>query len=229
MGASTAIILCGGLGTRLSSVVSDRPKSMAIVAGKPFLEILITGLITQGITKLILATGYLKNEIEGYFGPEFMGAEIEYSREEAPLGTGGAIKKAAQHVTDFPVLVCNGDSWVDFTLEALAAEFRKTNSPVMLLRELEDTARFGSVSVMDGRIESFGEKSTSGPGYINAGVYLLDDSTLSRLPASVSFSFESDFLQPQISNLDFRAAFANGRFIDIGTPDDYVKAQGELS
>lgn len=229
MGANTAIILCGGLGTRLASVVSDRPKSMAIVAGKPFLEILMSGLITQGITKFILATGYLRNEIEDYFGPSFVGAKVEYSREDSPLGTGGAIKKAAQSVTDFPVLVCNGDSWVDFTLESLIAEFLETNRPVMLLRELEEISRFGAVSVSDGIVESFGEKSTSGPGYINAGVYLLDGSTLAKLPTSESFSFERDFLQPQISNLGFRAAFASGRFIDIGTPDDYVKAQGELA
>lgn len=226
---NTAIILCGGRGTRLAPVVSDRPKSMASIGSKPFLEILVEGLLAQGVTRFVLATGHLRGDIETHFGSSFLGATIEYSPELTPLGTGGAIKQASKRAKQYPLLICNGDSWVDFSMADLEAEYQKTEKPVILLRHVEDTARFGRVEVVDGSVESFGEKSMSGPGFINAGVYLLDQETLGKLPSSQSFSFESDFLQERMTELGFRAVIAGGRFIDIGTPEDYLKAQDQLS
>src|SRR5437667_9578407 len=159
-GAVRAFVLCGGHGTRLSPVLADRPKSMALISGMPFLELLFDRLRSQGIDDLILGTGYMADKIEGYFGRgNKFAVLIGYSREDEPLGTGGALKLAEPLITD-PVLVLNGDSYVEWSLVPMLELFMaKGADMVVVLQAVADVTRYGSVALdPDGRITQFLEK-----------------------------------------------------------------------
>jgi NDP-sugar pyrophosphorylase family protein len=225
-----AFVLCGGLGTRLRTVLSDRPKSMALIGGVPFLEILLRQLHRQGIRKVVLGTGYLAEQIHEYFEDGTrLGMKVSYSREEGPLGTGGALKLAEGLLSD-PIIVLNGDSYVDWTLKAAQDLFAtRTASLVMVLQSVPDVSRYGSVTIDDtGRITEFVEKGTrTGPGLINAGVYLLEKKIVSRLPLGKAISLERDIF-PQLLDGRTFGIVAEGLFIDIGVPSDLERAQAVL-
>nr|MBA3651385.1 NTP transferase domain-containing protein [Chthoniobacterales bacterium] len=146
--ALRAFVLCGGLGTRLRSVLSDRPKSMALIGEVPFLELLLRKLKGEGIQEVILGTGYRSDQIEDFFGiGQKVGIRLRYSREEEPLGTGGALKLAEELLSD-PVVVLNGDSYVEWNLAEMEDLFRQKDADiVMVLQEVPDVSRYGSVAL----------------------------------------------------------------------------------
>jgi len=226
-----ALVLCGGLGTRLRSVLSDRAKSMAPVAGKPFLELILRQLHGQGIRKVILGTGYRAEQIEQYFqtGAD-LGLSIEYSREDEPLGTGGAVKLAEKFLSD-PVVVVNGDSYVEWNLsQALALQTQRNAEVVIILQAVPDVSRYGSVTIDDeGRITEFVEKrARTGSGLINAGVYLLQKEILAELPAGRAISLEREVF-PRLLGRPIYGMVSRGIFIDIGIPEDLARAQTLLA
>ncbi len=221
-----AILLAGGLGTRLRSVVADRPKVMAEVAGKPFLEHLLLRLSAQGVERAVLAVGYLREQIMSHFGGRFAGMEIVYSVEETPLGTGGAIRQALAQAGDAPSFVLNADTWLEFDMRAMLDAQRAGQAPLaMAVRRVDEVGRFGSLDVHDGHVVGFFEKGRQGPGQINAGVYLLQADAFRGLDLPARFSFEADYLMPHVARLRPLAFPVSGDFIDIGLPEDYRRAQ----
>jgi len=226
------VVLCGGLGTRLRSVVADRPKSLALVAGKPFLEHLLDYYHRQGATRFLLATGYLSEQIEATFPDgRFKDASVTVSREPDPLGTGGALR-LAKALLEEDFFVVNGDTWMECRLETLRA-FGRTHdlAGVLALRAVDDVSRYGAVRVDEhGRIRAFVEKSAqSGPGNINAGVYWLRRSLIEAMPDG-KVSLESHIFPTLLDGrLGGVSAGDGGRFIDIGIPEDFARAQKLLA
>lgn len=220
-----AIILAGGEGTRLREVVSDVPKPMAPVAGKPFLEYLILQLKQGGIREIILSTGYKRETVKAYFGTgERWGVRISYSEEEFPLGTGGALRKASvlPDAPDAgPVLVLNGDSFLEIDLRALAAFHAGKNArATMGLVFLEDTSRYGRVETDSaGQVIAFAEKSAGSPGRINGGVYVFGRDILASIPEG-KVSLETEVL-PLLVGRGLYGMETKGFFRDIGIPHDY--------
>lgn len=227
----TAIVLCGGLGTRLRSVTNDRiPKPMVMVAGRPFLEYLLDYLLSQGVKKAILAVSYHKEAIIEHFGNRYRDLDINYSVEGKPLGTGGAIKHAVQHYVDSYselVLVLNGDTFVEYKLDDMLAKATNLDTGlVMAIKTLENTDRYGRVTVSEnGQITAFEEKKSGKAGQINAGVYLLSASIAKHFPLPEKFSFETEFLENRVNHNELFASYVRGYFIDIGVPKDYHDAQ----
>lgn len=231
IGDVSAFVLCGGLGTRLRPVLSDRPKSMALVGGIPFLQLLIEGLRSQGINQVVLGTGYLGEQIEEFFGSgDRLKTEIRYSREKEPLGTGGALKLAEDQISD-PTLILNGDSYVSWSFTAMRDMYNaKDADMVIAVHAVPDVARYGGITLdNDGRVTQFIEKGMhDGPGLINAGVYLLQKSVVSDLPAKQSISLEKDVF-PALLHQRTYGLHCPGPFIDIGIPSDFSRAQTLLS
>lgn len=222
-----AVILAGGFGTRLRSMVTDVPKPMAPVAGKPFLCYLLSYLVKQGYTHAVLATGYLHEKVEEYFGHQYQGMSIDYAREFEPLGTGGAIVNALQHCQEDCVTVLNGDTLFRVNHNQLLAMGEKARLTVVL-RQVPDAGRYGAVEVdADGYVTAFREKNPeAGAGLINGGIYRLHRSLLEKWPLGQQFSFEKEVMQPLLE--PFRAYPSEAYFIDIGIPEDYIRAQQEL-
>lgn len=221
-----AIVLAGGFGTRLRARVADVPKPMAPIAARPFLEYLLDRLVDAGCTRTVLATGYLHGVIEAHFGASYRGMAVAYSHESQPLGTGGAVLQALRGLDDAPALVLNGDTWMGLDLPAFAAWAQAaTGQPAVVLRRVDDVARFGSV-VLDGeRVVRFGEKTGHGAGLINAGIYWLQRRTLEALQLPEVFSLEADAFMPHLDTLGLRGFVAEGEFIDIGVPEEFDRAQ----
>ena len=220
-----AIILAGGLGTRLRSVIGDAPKPMAPVGDKPFLEHLMGVLADAGFTHVILSVGYRSGQIVDHFGDRFAAISIDYAVEATPLGTGGAIRAGLARARPGPCFVLNGDTYVDVDYRTMQATHVAARSRIsMAVCAVADVGRFGALQIDAGIVTAMREKGETGPGSINAGVYLVDDTLFdeSRLPDR--FSFESDFLSPGINALKPRAFEAGGTFLDIGIPEDYAKA-----
>jgi len=230
-GTVRAFVLCGGAGTRLRPVLADRPKSMALIAGTPFLQLLLDRLRSQGVDDVILGTGYMAEKIESYFGSgNDLGMRISYSREDEPLGTGGALKLAEPLISD-PVLVLNGDSYVEWNLNPMLGLFRTKDADiVVVLQAVADVTRYGSVALdQEGRITQFIEKGVrGGPGLINAGVYLLRKRIVRDLPAGKAISLEREVF-PQLLDRGVYGLISTGLFIDIGIPDDFKRAQTLLA
>jgi D-glycero-alpha-D-manno-heptose 1-phosphate guanylyltransferase len=226
-GAVRAFVLCGGQGTRLRSVVADRPKSMALISGKPFLQLLLERLGSQGVDDVVLGTGYMAEKIERYFGDgKQFTLRIRYSREHEPLGTGGALKLAEPLISD-PVLVLNGDSYVEWNVVPVLELFKTKDADlVIVLQAVADVTRYGSVALdQDGRVTQFVEKgATAGPGLINAGVYLLRKQIVRDLPTRGPISLERDVF-PRLLDRGVYGLISTGLFIDIGIPDDLRQAQ----
>ena len=227
-----ALILCGGLGTRLRNVVSDVPKPMALVNNKPFLEYILNWLTFHGIRDVIFLAGYKADKIEEYFHDKFKGMNLRYSIEPKPLGTAGAIKYASQKYDigkDF--ILINGDTYFDLELENMI-EFHKSKSALatIALKLSDNTDRYGLVSVDDTfKITKFLEKEKSKePGFINAGVYVLNHKILDLIPLDKAYSIEKEIF-PQFSDKEDLYGYPDGgRFIDIGIPADYKKAQNVI-
>ncbi|MCA3359142.1 MAG: nucleotidyltransferase family protein [Roseomonas sp.] len=218
-----AIVLAGGFGTRLRAVVSDVPKPLAPVAGRPFLLWLLDGLARQNITRVILATGYMGDLIREKLGDSHGGMSLVHVREETPLGTGGAIFGALSHAVSERVYVLNGDTWLGVALAPLA-EAVPTADLVLAVRPVADRARYGSVIVDGNRVLGLEEKGPSGPGLVNAGVYLARRDLPERCAMPNAFSLEAEILSKP-GDLDIRAFPTEAPFLDIGTPEDYARAQ----
>ena len=226
-----AIILAGGFGTRLQSVVSDVPKPMAPVAGRPFLTYLLDRLRKQGYTHIVLATGYLHEKVEEFFGHEYHDVAIDYARELSPLGTGGAIVNALQYCHEEAVTVLNGDTLFDIDHERLCRFAEEKATPLaIVLRQVPDAGRYGSVEIdKGGRITTFKEKnSEAGSGLINGGIYRIQRSLLDGFTLGEKFSFEQELMQQRYRDEHYYAYADGAYFIDIGIPEDYSRAQQEL-
>ena len=224
------IVLAGGLGTRLQSVIKNTPKPMANVAGKPFLYWLLNYISNYNPSKIILSTGYLSETIEEFFGNNFNNIPIIYSVEDAPLGTGGAIKKALGYCNSDNCMVINGDTFfkIDF-YELLKFHTEQNSDFTISLKELENPVRYGTVELTGFDITRFREKNQElKRGFINAGIYLFKKSISGFLPNEEKFSFEKDFLETSLNKLKFKGMISNGNFIDIGIPEDYKKANDEF-
>jgi len=225
-----AIILAGGLGTRLKSVIQDIPKPMAPVAGKPFLEYLFCFLKQQGIEKVILSTGYKHEVIEAHFGNRWNNLQIEYVIEEKPLGTGGAIKLALNKTQTDQILILNGDTFFAVDLRKFFRfHYEKKANISIAAKKMDDLSRYGSFTFEDNfRITDFIEKKERKNGYINGGIYLIDKNSLPLDKVPEKFSFEKTILMEKVKELQIFAFPAGNYFIDIGIPEDYDHAQTEL-
>jgi len=225
-----AIVLAGGLGTRLAARVSGLPKSMAPVAGRPFLEILLRQLERSGGTRVLLSVGYLHEAIESRFGAAFGSMKLEYAVEEAPLGTGGAIRNALGLAHEDAVLVLNGDTYLDADYaDMLRFHCAQGAAMTMAIAHQPDVARYGGVVVSGKRIVGFEEKGLAGAGWINAGAYAIDRTIEWPAGLEEKFSFEKDFLAPRIAEIAPAAFPVTGFFLDIGVPEDYDRAQSALA
>jgi D-glycero-alpha-D-manno-heptose 1-phosphate guanylyltransferase len=225
-----AIILAGGFGTRLRSVVSDVPKPMAAINGKPFLCYVLDYCAAYAINEVILAVGYKHDLIEQYFGNQYKGMRIVYSIEQEALGTGGAIKQAMSYCTPHSaVYVLNGDTFFATNLQQLYDVFEKKAADIALaLCHLANFDRYGVVETeQDGQITAFCEKQFRESGNINGGVYVLKSDLLQDFPQK--FSFEKEVLEMGLSKFRLYAQISDAYFIDIGIPDDYKRAMVELA
>ena len=222
-----AAILAGGKGERLRPVVADRPKALSLVASRPFLAYLLDQLSETGIRKVVLCTGYLAEAVEQEFGSRYGHLSLHYSRELAPLDTGGALRLALDHLDSDPALVLNGDSYCELDLSAFSEWHRwKRAGVTMALAYQSDVKRFGSVSWNEsGRINRFDEKGRQGGGWINAGIYLFSRAAVERIKAGDRISLERCYF-PRLADEGSLFAFPGGKqFIDIGTPQSYAAAQ----
>ena len=225
-----AIILAGGLGTRLRSVVSDLPKCMAPVADQPFLKHVIRYLLSQGVEKFIFSLGYKHEMIESFLNDEFPTLHIECSVEQEPLGTGGAVYLACKRAKDNHVLVVNGDTLFKANLKKAASFHLENNADcTLLLKPMQGFNRYGAVELDDDLIvKSFKEKQFFQTGDINAGVYLLNIEQFIDRDFPEKFSFEKDYLEKYYSEKKIFGLIEDSYFIDIGIPADFKKAQEEL-
>ncbi len=223
------IILAGGFGTRLRQVVPDLPKPMAPVAGRPFLDIVLTMLARKGFRRAILSLGYMADKIVSHFGDHFAGMELIYEIEHTPLGTGGAVRLSLAHCKSDHVFVLNGDTYLDIEAADIEKLWQTHHAPIIVARELSDTTRYGRLLAADGHILGFSEKGTAGPGLINAGCYVFPVGMLAGFQFGEAFSLEEDFLSKAVNTQRFDLFVTNGCFIDIGIPEDYARAQAELA
>ena len=216
-----AIILAGGFGTRLQSVVSDVPKPMAPINGKPFLEYILLYLKKYGINKVVLAVSYKKDIIKDYFKDYFYGINIIYSEENEPLGTGGAIKEALKNIDSHNVYVLNGDTYFDIDLRKMKLNKNKIQISLKLMHNFD---RYGSVIIdNDGSILEFCEKEYKKVGLINGGIYLIRRDLFNDFNAKEVFLFE-DFIKNNVRKLNVSSVVFDDYFIDIGIPSDYKQA-----
>jgi NDP-sugar pyrophosphorylase family protein len=219
-----AVILAGGLGTRLRGVVDDRPKPMAEIGGRPFLEYLLANLRRQGFSEAVLCTGYLAEAVEHHFGDgRRFGLSLRHSREPQPLGTGGALKHAQPLLAGERWLVLNGDTFFDLPYAELADAHRAAGAlATMALARVPDASRFGVVDLgPGGRIEAFRD-ACAGPALANGGVYVVERALLDRIPAGAPASLERDVFGRLAGGRLHGVEFA-GELIDIGTPDAYLR------
>ena len=232
-----AILLCGGLGMRLRSVVSDRPKPMADIAGKPFLHYLVKMLFESGVKHLIFALGYMGEQIEAYFkSGEDYGLSISYSYEDSPLGTGGAIRNALSKVSEENILVLNADTYFHTDYENLLSQQLKTQAVMTIAsRKIEDISRYGAILKDEtGRILRWNEKMSSNqaeaprPGEINGGIYVMQKSLIEKIPEGKQ-SLENDCIPDWLKEGIFLQALpSDGYFMDIGIPEDYAQFRKDI-
>ena len=219
-----AVILAGGLGTRLRSVVSEVPKCMAPVDGKPFLQYMLEWLSRFDVSHVVLSVGYLREVIFAFIDSREWPFEISYAVEEEPLGTGGGIRLALTKCREDRVIVLNGDTFFNVDLKALTFA-----APVTLaLKPMRDFDRYGAVDLAGGLVTGFHEKTACTEGLINGGVYALVRSRLDLAFYPGRFSFEKDLLEPLAAARLVAGQVQEGYFIDIGIPEDYARAQREL-
>jgi D-glycero-alpha-D-manno-heptose 1-phosphate guanylyltransferase len=225
-----AIILAGGFGTRLRSLVSDVPKPMATVGGRPFLASLFDYLISQGILRVMLALGYKHQVITDYFGNRYRSLDLTYLIEETPLGTGGALRRALAIAEQGPILALNGDTFLAMEYGPMLAVHLAGKAKITIaLRHVPDAGRYGGVVVEQGRITTFLEKGSAEPGWVNAGVYVLERDIFTPFHLPEVFSFERDFLQTYCRRLLPLAYPTTASFIDIGNPEDYLRVKTGLN
>ena len=229
-----AIILAGGKGTRLSDIVKDTAKPMAKIGAKPFLDLLIQYINLQGVKKFYLALGYKHETIRRYFEDYKLldgSNNIFYSIEETLLGTGGAIVHAIKslNISEEDILVFNGDSFNLFDIKAFYRLHKENNNDItMLTKYVENTDRYGRVTIENEQVIGFEEKIPGLSGKINAGIYVIKTDIFNKYNLPEAFSFETDFLEKYTKELKVGYFDSGNYFIDFGVPDDYYKAADEL-
>lgn len=224
-----AIVLCGGLGTRLGALTANTPKPMLEVAGRPFVAHVLNKLCIDSIDEIILAGGFAWKVLYDFVGNKWNDRPVHYSIESKALGTGGAIALAMKTFQLEEALIVNGDTLFDIDLAKFTIEFNNDVATRVALRQIDDCSRYGRVSLdNDCYINSFGEKGHSGPGLINGGIYLQHFDPLKAF-ADNAFSFETDYLAVMHKNLSMEGMSFDGYFIDIGIPSDLSRAQVELN
>jgi NDP-sugar pyrophosphorylase family protein len=221
------LILCGGLGSRLKSVVADRPKPMALIDDRPFLDILIDQFRRSGFRRFVLCTGHMSEAIESHYTRSTGDIEVVISQELQPLGTAGAVKLAQSHIQSDPFLVTNGDSFCQVDLAAFV-QFHRARDAVlsMVVAPSHDPKDYGTVIVdADRRIVGFKEKAdTQTSGHVNAGLYLFSRQVLSMIPAGVKASLEYDIF-PNLVDQPCYAFMGSSPVLDIGTPQRLAEAR----
>lgn len=223
------IVLAGGLGTRLRQAVPDRPKPLAPVHGRPFLDYLLAHLAHVGVGRVILSIGYMGDLIQAHYGQNFMGMSLAYAPEDEPLGTGGAIKHALALSHTETTLVLNGDTLLHMDPRPFVAACQRQDKPLgIVTRWVDDTARYGRCVADQGTVVRFGEKDAGGPGYINGGIYSIHRDLFKPYETPARFSFETDFIASHLASLKPLGYPTDAYFIDIGVPDDFLRAQAEL-
>jgi D-glycero-alpha-D-manno-heptose 1-phosphate guanylyltransferase len=227
----TAVIVAGGYGTRLLSVVPHVPKPMAPINKQPFLNYQLNYLLHSAIKNVVISTGHLAEKIKNYYGASYRGLNIRYVTEKIPLGTGGGIRLALEKADEKEVLILNGDSFFDIPVDAFNKLHGAQKSVASIaLRKVDDASRYGTI-VTDKRqrISSFSEKTNLAmPGTINGGVYILNTKTfMQHTPPGTAFSIETDFFEKQLGLPIYGFEF-DGYFIDIGVPQDYARAQDDF-
>ncbi len=222
------LILCGGKGERLRSLISDKPKVLADINGKPFLEIIVENLVSCGFKRIILGVGHLKEQIIGHFseyGLKSPELKIEFSEEDIPLGTGGALKKAKDLIKSEHFLVLNGDCLCPVDFEKFHRNHLDKQAMIsMVVLNVEDISDYGSIKLEEtGKVADFREKNFEKErGLINGGVYLMSKDIFYFMPEEDYFSLEYD-LFPRILDKSFHGFMGDGELIDIGTPEKYQK------
>ncbi len=220
-------VLAGGFGLRLRAVVSDRPKVLAEIEGRPFIDILLEQLEAAGAKTAVLCIGYLGHQIKSRLGELQRGLNLLYSEENMPMGTGGALRLALPLFSSESVLVMNGDSYYNGDLTPLlTSHFKKKAAISVLLAKVRDTGRYGTVQVGSyGEIKDFREKdpAKSGPGWVNAGVYVIQKQVIQAIPEQVTISLEREVF-PSLIGQGLHGYRGRGDFLDIGTPESYARA-----
>jgi len=224
-----AAILVGGLGARLRSVVSDRPKVLAEVRGRPFLAYILDQLANVGIEYVVLCTGYMGQQVRTIFGNSYTGLRLAYSQEPVPLGTAGALRLALPLIKSDPVLVMNGDSVCQGDLSAFWEWHRERGANASIfLAQVPEAQRYGKVLVnAEGSVLFFSEKGKTGAGWVNAGVYLISRALIETIPPGHTISIEREVFPSWIGR-GLYGYQSSARFLDIGTPDTYNNAPGFL-
>ena len=226
-----AIILAGGTGTRLRSVITEIPKPMAPIGNKPFLAIILDKLNSHGVEHVILAVGYKHEVIQSYFGNQFKNITLDYAIEEEPLGTGGAVGLALNQLYRDAFLMMNGDTLFDVNFDKLCQfHFARKADLSMSLKPIRNQDRYGLVKVDESaQVIEFTEKKYIDQGLINGGVYATSKSFINSLNLPQKYSWEKDMLEKQSINSNFFGYLSDSYFIDIGIPADYTRAQLELT
>jgi D-glycero-alpha-D-manno-heptose 1-phosphate guanylyltransferase len=224
-----AVILAGGFGTRLKSVVTDVPKPMALIKDLPFLSYLFEQLRKYNFEKVVLAAGYRHEVIESFFGSSYKNIMLAYSIEKEPLGTGGAISEAVRMIESDNFFVLNGDTFFEVGFDRMEETFVKNKQGLMVaLKPMVNFDRYGAVTTNKEKIISFDEKKFCEKGLINGGIYLINKYWFNDRVVSKVFSFEKDILEELISKESIGYYISDGYFVDIGIPEDYRRASAEL-
>lgn len=225
-----AIILAGGLGTRLRNVIGEFPKPLAPINSHPFLHYLFDYLLDNGIDKVVLAVGYKWQLIQEKFGENYKGISLSYSVEKSPLGTGGGIKLALNEISGNSCFVLNGDTLFNIPLQELAEEHTQQNATCTLaLKQVSDSSRYGSIALSDtGKIETFKEKNAGVKAIINGGIYCLNKGALANFKVDQPFSFETEYLAHNTVGEKLFGKVFNAYFKDIGIPEDYKQFGTDL-
>lgn len=220
----TAVILAGGLGTRLAPIIKNKPKVLAEVKGHPFLQYLLEVLNKNNFKNVVLCTGFLGDQIKQTFGQKYKNIHLLYSNEPVPLGTGGGLRNALSFMNTNIVLVMNGDSFCDVDFEQfLGFHMNKNSSASLVLASVSDTSNFGTVKLVNhDSIIQFREKK-KGKGLVNAGIYLINKTLIEKIPLK-KISLEKEIFPTWIGK-GFYGYKSNKDFIDIGTPQNYKKAE----
>ncbi len=225
MAEVTAVVLAGGLGTRLRGVLGDQPKVLARVGSHPFLGIVLEQLAWAGVRRVVLCVGYRAEQVRAVFGYAYRSLSLSYSQEPEPAGTGGALRTALPLLEKDTFLAFNGDSFCEVDLAAFWRWCERRRPPAALvLARVADASRYGSVTLEGDRVVAFREKGNGGPAWVSAGIYYLSRPLIEKIPLGRMVSLEREVL-PAVAGAGLYGYRSNGIFIDIGTPDDYAAAQ----